>query len=158
MSQNFQCCNLLQSPEKETKGILLDAEGVQSKKGARIFTSAEAYQEALHEAGLLDDIIHQSQSTHEEEQPRAAVAGIWGTKHFTYFTGYVTCHTGHIRFFWMTILQEIQLEREVPWLGCSMNGILSSMHLVSESGIFWVRHHLLQQLYCEMIFVRWIFM
>ena len=61
----------MQSPEKETKGVLLDAEGVQSRRGAKIFTSTEAYQDALRQAGLADDA-----NVREEEQPRAAVAGL----------------------------------------------------------------------------------
>ncbi len=36
----------VQSPEEETKGVLLDEEGVVSKKGGHIFTSTQAYNTA----------------------------------------------------------------------------------------------------------------
>lgn len=70
--------NVLQSPEKKTKGVLLDAEGVQSRKGARVFTSSEEYQAALVQAGLSTDRQKPnfSEEDQQQSQPQAAVAGV----------------------------------------------------------------------------------
>lgn len=70
-SSNLLVC-LMQSPEPETKGVLLDAEGVTSKKGARIFTSVSEYQQALADAGVQDSV----DAGEEDELPRAAVSGM----------------------------------------------------------------------------------
>ena len=56
----------------ETKGVLLEEEGVLSKKGGRIFTSTQEYNQALEAAGL-----GQPRAAAEEEvQERAAVSGV----------------------------------------------------------------------------------
>ena len=75
----------VQSPEPEIKGVLLDAEGVTSSRGARIFTSEAEYKRALEEAGLGEQKGEGQQHSgdsvspaaeEEEEQPRAAVSGV----------------------------------------------------------------------------------
>ena len=75
----------MQSPEPEIKGVLLDAEGVTSSRGARIFTSKAEYKRALEEAGLGEQKGEGQRSSgdavtpaaeEEEEQPRAAVSGV----------------------------------------------------------------------------------
>lgn len=63
----------LQSPEPETKGVLLDGEGVTSKKGAKIFTSGTSYNKALEEAGL-DRWSEQNED--DEPQQQRAVSGV----------------------------------------------------------------------------------
>lgn len=70
-SANQLSCILFQSPEPETKGVLLDGEGVTSKKGAKIFTSGDSYNKALEEAGLE---LWSEQN--EEEEPQRAVSGV----------------------------------------------------------------------------------
>jgi hypothetical protein len=66
----------LQSPEVETKGVLLDEEGVISKKGGHIFTSSHAYNQALEAAGLGDHQTEPNVTADEEVQERAAVSGV----------------------------------------------------------------------------------
>lgn len=53
--------------------MLLDGEGVKSKKGAKIFTSGTSYNQALREAG-----IDLSAEANEEEEPqqKQAVSGV----------------------------------------------------------------------------------
>lgn len=63
---------MLQSPEPETKGVLLDGEGVTSKKGARIFTSGDSYNKALEAAGLEP---YSEQNEEDEPQQQRAVSG-----------------------------------------------------------------------------------
>lgn len=66
----------VQSPEEETKGVLLDEEGVVSKKGGHIFTSTQAYNKALEAAGMRAQQVESSSSAEEEPQERAAVSGV----------------------------------------------------------------------------------
>jgi len=63
----------VQSPEAGTKGILLEEAGVVSKKGALIFTSSQAYTDALEAAGLGEPKVAAAE---EEVQERAAVSGV----------------------------------------------------------------------------------
>jgi hypothetical protein len=69
-------CFPLQSPEAETKGVLLGEEGVISKEGARIFKSSQAYTQALEDAGLGEHAQETAAAPEEEVQERAAVSGV----------------------------------------------------------------------------------
>jgi ATP-dependent Clp protease ATP-binding subunit ClpX len=67
---------LFESPEEETKGVLLDEEGVVSKKGGHIFTSTQAYNKALEAAGMRAQQAESTSQAEEEPQERAAVSGV----------------------------------------------------------------------------------
>lgn len=67
---------MLQSPEASTVGVLLDAEGVQSRKGARIFTCSAKYEAALRAAGLSSNRSQNGHQADEETQQEAAIAGV----------------------------------------------------------------------------------
>jgi hypothetical protein len=65
----------LQSPEAETKGVLLDDEGVTSKRGGTILTCIHDYHQAVEAAGTGQQ-GEPSATAEEDFQARAAVSGV----------------------------------------------------------------------------------